>query len=406
MAPSRRKDVLWRAFGPLANEVKDRLAVDGRAFYRFPRASTRAARLPLRNGEVKPFGEVVIGGVTCRFGGSVERECNLYSELGPVSLMNLPHHADDMSPWDDPLGGLLVFFGPLHPGHAGELPGFTAKGSDGQPLTWGGLLVRDERAPELLFVRDDLSDDYHDPLSLTDAGYPLGTPHLALRYVRYDPRSIGGIGAKKIVQARALRERLESNEDEVEKWEWMRYDMEDFTKLECREESLWGYKSWKPSNRDRCAADWRPGRVALTSSPLELEYHGGHGSGRRHKCPLYVDTDDGRSCYSDYITNMAMDPDCGENELIDMSGLYYSFDVDLAPGPLSELFTLFVRVYFKPFHLEGRAQIWATEIHLDAPLPPLRPYAISISLRASGEEAQSALNEESYAYFPDNMIFK
>ena len=152
VAPSKRKDVLWRAFGPLANKVRDRLAVDARAFSHFPRASMRVPyncpvpRRPLMNGEFKPFGEVTIGGETCRFGESVRRGCSFYGELAPVSLM-LPHHADDKSPWGDDLGGLLVFFGPLHPGPAGELPAFAAKGSDGRPLTWGDLFEMDEEEP-------------------------------------------------------------------------------------------------------------------------------------------------------------------------------------------------------------------------------------------------------------------
>ena len=59
----------------------------------------------------------------------------------------------------------------------------------------------------------------------------------------------------------------------------------------------------------------------------------------------------------------------------------------------------------KPFDADGYEQFWASEIDLDAPLPPLRPYAISISLRPS-DESESTLTQESYAYFLDNMIFK
>ena len=65
----------------------------------------------------------------------------------------------------------------------------------------------------------------------------------------------------------------------------------------------------------------------------------------------------------------------------------------------------FVRVYFKPFDADGYEQFWASEIDLDAPLPPLRPYAISISLRPS-HESRYTLTQESCAYFLDNMIFK
>ena len=84
---------------------------------------------------------------------------------------------------------------------------------------------------------------------------------------------------------------------------------------------------------------------------------------------------------------------------------YYSFDVDPPPGPLSELFTFFVRIYFKPFDADGDGNRWARWIDLDEPLPPLRPYAISISLRPS-HESRYTLTQESCAYFLDNMIFK
>ena len=138
--------------------------------------------------------------------------------------------------------------------------------------------------------------------------------------------------------------------------------------------------------------------------PLSADAHGGHGSGLRAKCPLHVDTD-GHSPYIEYMTNECMDPDCGENELLDMSGLYYSFDVDPPPGPLSELFTFFVRVYLRPVDADGDGNRWARFIDLDAPMPPLRPYAISISLRPA-QEMNDGLTQESYAYFLDNMIFK
>jgi len=82
-----------------------------------------------------------------------------------------------------------------------------------------------------------------------------------------------------------------------------------------------------------------------------------------------------------------------------------SFDVDPPPGPLSELFTFFVRVYLRPVDADGDWNRWARFIDLDAPMPPLRPYAISISLRPA-QEMNDGLTQESYAYFLDNMIFK
>ena len=82
-----------------------------------------------------------------------------------------------------------------------------------------------------------------------------------------------------------------------------------------------------------------------------------------------------------------------------------SFDVDPPPGPLSELFTFFVRVYLRPVDADGDWNRWARFIDLDAPMPPLRPYAIAISLRPS-QEMNDGMTQESYAYFLDNMIFK
>ena len=79
--------------------------------------------------------------------------------------------------------------------------------------------------------------------------------------------------------------------------------------------------------------------------------------------------------------------------------------VDPPPGPLSELFTFFVRVYLRPVDADGDWNRWARFIDLDAPMPPLRPYAISISLRPS-QEMNDGMTQESYAYFLDNMIFK
>ena len=82
-----------------------------------------------------------------------------------------------------------------------------------------------------------------------------------------------------------------------------------------------------------------------------------------------------------------------------------SFDVDPPPGPLSELFTFFVRVYLRPVDADGDWNRWARFIDLDAPMPPLRPYAISISLRPS-QEMNDGMSQESFAYFLDKMIFK
>ena len=59
---------------------------------------------------------------------------------------------------------------------------------------------------------------------------------------------------------------------------------------------------------------------------------------------------------------------------------------------------------------QGAWRGWLKEcasFRIYAPLPPLRPYAISISLRPTAEGGgEPPLSQESYAYFLDNMIFK
>ena len=55
--------------------------------------------------------------------------------------------------------------------------------------------------------------------------------------------------------------------------------------------------------------------------------------------------------------------------------------------------------------LSADAQRTLAAWRLDAPMPPLRPYAISISLRPS-QEMNDGMTQESFAYFLDNMIFK
>ena len=58
-----------------------------------------------------------------------------------------------------------------------------------------------------------------------------------------------------------------------------------------------------------------------------------------------------------------------------------------------------------PLSADAQRTLAARFIDLDAPMPPLRPYAISISLRPS-QEMNDGMTQESYAYFLDNMIFK
>ena len=66
-----------------------------------------------------------------------------------------------------------------------------------------------------------------------------------------------------------------------------------------------------------------------------------------------------------------------------MSGVHYRMYLDAPPGPFSEFFELLVHVYFKPFGADGQTKWWIRDgIHdlRDELLPPLRPFAIKISL--------------------------
>ena len=77
------------------------------------------------------------------------------------------------------------------------------------------------------------------------------------------------------------------------------------------------------------------------------------------------------------------DPDHYEGEAVYMSGIHYRMHLDAPPGPFSEFFELLVHVYFKPFGADGQTKWWIRDgIHdlRDELLPPLRPFAIKISL--------------------------
>ena len=77
------------------------------------------------------------------------------------------------------------------------------------------------------------------------------------------------------------------------------------------------------------------------------------------------------------------DPDHYEGEAVYMSGIHYRMYFDAPPGPFSEFFELLVHVYFKPFGADGQTKWWIRDgIHhiRDELLPPLRPFAIKISL--------------------------
>ena len=92
---------------------------------------------------------------------------------------------------------------------------------------------------------------------------------------------------------------------------------------------------------------------------------------------------EGDGPYSNYLLEDYSDEDHYEGESVYMSGIHYRMHLDAPPGPFSEFFELLVHVYFKPFGADGQTHWWirdGIDDLRDELLPPLRPFAIKISL--------------------------
>ena len=92
---------------------------------------------------------------------------------------------------------------------------------------------------------------------------------------------------------------------------------------------------------------------------------------------------EGEGPYSDCLLDVCRGEGNFEARCLYMSGIHYSMRLDAPPGPFSEFFELLVHVYFKPFGADGQTKWWIRDgIHdlRDELLPPLRPFAIKISL--------------------------
>ena len=138
---------------------------------------------------------------------------------------------------------------------------------------------------------------------------------------------------------------------------------------------------YKPSEIPRVASDWRPVSVLESASATPVS-EGGFGVGLNAQCPLYYGFE-GEGSYANYVLEDDSDPDHFEGESVYMSGVHYRMYLDAPPGPFSEFFALLVHVYFKPFGADGQTKWWIRDgIHdlRDELLPPLRPFAIKISL--------------------------
>jgi hypothetical protein len=138
---------------------------------------------------------------------------------------------------------------------------------------------------------------------------------------------------------------------------------------------------YKPSEIPRVASDWRPVSV-LESASATPDSEGGFGVGLNAQCPLYYGFE-GEGPYANYVLEDDSDPDHFEGESVYMSGIHYRMYFDAPPGPFSEFFELLVHVYFKPFGADGQTKWWirdGIDDVRDELLPPLRPFAIKISL--------------------------
>ena len=92
---------------------------------------------------------------------------------------------------------------------------------------------------------------------------------------------------------------------------------------------------------------------------------------------------EGEGPYSDCLLDVCRGEGNFEARCLYMSGIHYSMQLNAPPGPFSEFFELLVHVYFKPFGADGQTKWWIRDgIHdlRDELLPPLRPFAIKISL--------------------------
>ena len=355
-----------------------------------PRRNHAPRNRGLRDGEFKIFGEMTLGGQRLRYGNYSERDKTGYGlSLAPVSGL-MPQHKDD--PYVD---GHLLFFGPLVPVAAPVEFSVTLKASPSRsenriksdPPTWGEFLFREEDDGfQSVAVRWDRQ---HRIAALH--GACADSSRFTFRALRYDPSE--EIDDETLAQARNLRDSWRGahsltvascypkNTDEI-----IRLMLDSSVQITGTKLSA----AWSSHRSSPDPSEWRS--KTLVSCPVshydpiegvsagtgaEMVYEGGFGAGLRRQCPLICNFHE--APYSRYIPGDDADSD-DEGTMLNHSGIYYDLLVEPPPGPFSDIFMFCVHIYFKPCFPRNSHQAWTEDIDLDDPLPPFRPYAISITL--------------------------
>ena len=265
--------------------------------------------------------------------------------------------------------GQILFKGPLTTAD-GDVPTcqFPAKNRDGTPYRWGDLLCTTERG-------------YVNRVSVGWGDDPLGVSSqpasFSLRAAVYKGTSVD---AATLDHARARLASFTSGGYDTQYERCVYRDPELVKNLEVDDHGS-GIVYYKPSEIPRVLSDWQPVDV-LESASATPDSEGGFGVGLNAQCPLYSGLE-GEGPYSDCLLDVCRGEGNFEARCLYMSGIHYSMRLDAPPGPFSEFFELLVHVYFKPFGADGQTHWWLEDgiDHLrDELLPPLRPFAIKISL--------------------------
>lgn len=92
--------------------------------------------------------------------------------------------------------------------------------------------------------------------------------------------------------------------------------------------------------------------------------------------------------------------------MLNHSGIYYDLLVEPPPGPFSDIFMFCVHIYFKPCFPRNSHQAWTADLDLDDPLPPFRPYALSITLikRSALDDDYETVTEETALAYLDMLM--
>lgn len=379
-----------------------------------PRRNHAPRNRGLRDGEFKFFGEISLGGQRLRYGDYSERD-----ELCPVSGV-MPQHKDD--PYVD---GHLLFFGPLVPVAAPVEFSVTVKATGSRsesrvtsdPPTWGEFLLREEDDGfQSVAVRWDRQYDIAALQSVC-----ADSSRFTFRALRYDPSE--EIDDETLAQARNLGDSWRGAHSLTVASCYPK-DTDAIIRLMLDSSvQITGTKlsgDWSLHRSSPDPSHWRS--KTLVSCPVshydtikcvgvgtgpDLTCEGGFGAGLRRQCPLICNFYD--APYSRYIPGDDADSD-DEGTMLNHSGIHYDLLVDPPPGPFSEIFMFLVHIYFKPcFPRDAQVhpcRAWTEHIDLNDPLPPFRPYALSITLikRSALDGDYETVTEETALAYLDMLM--